>query len=309
MSVFKQFTTNDIVITPFNVNKEFSFLNSEVSSSNVGIEYYLGVKPSNNIFVSSSNIPTGIVNIENTTGVYHCIKQLYYSNYLSSSLGDLVTTRSFIPGADKEGDRYVGRTNGPRFENYLQTNLSQSRYFPTGSNAKLSVISIPTKLYGNNIVPTTFTFYHESSDGGIHNITDDGEGNLLSSSLIIGQIFYAHGIAVFTTGGLENIFTSSTSAVTASTISYQSSYNIFESQYKCVIRENEFGYSQNSSLLSGSLDDQYYDFATGSIFTPYVTTIGLYNDNQDLLMVAKLSQPIPLSNNTDTTFIVGFDKT
>ena len=49
------------------------------------------------------------------------------------------------------------------------------------------------------------------------------------------------------------------------------------------------------------------DFATGSIFTPYVTTIGLYNDSQDLIAVAKVAQPTPLSTNTDTTFLINYD--
>ncbi len=308
MSAFKQFTTKDIVITPFNVNKEFTFIQSEVSGSDVGIEYYLGVNPSSNIFVSSSELTTGISQFQNTTGIYYTVKQLYYSNYVSSSIGDIVATQSLVPGSDEEGNRYIGRIISPMYDNYLQTTLSQSRHLPTGSNAKLSVISIPTRLYGNNIVPTTFKFYTTSSDGGKHNITDDGEGNLISASLIIGQIFYSHGIAVFTTGGLDNIFTSSIAAMTSSRIEFQSSYNIFESQYKCVIRENEFGYSLNPSLLSGSLDDQYYDFATGSYFNPYVTSIGLYNDHQELLAVAKLAQPIPISSKTDMTFIVSYDK-
>jgi hypothetical protein len=49
------------------------------------------------------------------------------------------------------------------------------------------------------------------------------------------------------------------------------------------------------------------DFATGSTFQPYITTIGLYNDNNDLLMVAKLGKPIALSSDTDMTFIVRYD--
>ena len=49
-------------------------------------------------------------------------------------------------------------------------------------------------------------------------------------------------------------------------------------------------------------------YATGSLdFQPYVTTIGLYNDDNDLLMVAKLGKPIVLSSDTDMTFIVKYD--
>jgi len=55
------------------------------------------------------------------------------------------------------------------------------------------------------------------------------------------------------------------------------------------------------------IDTTVKDFATGSAFQPYVTTIGLYNDNNELLMVAKLGKPIALSSDTDMTFIVRYD--
>jgi hypothetical protein len=41
---------------------------------------------------------------------------------------------------------------------------------------------------------------------------------------------------------------------------------------------------------------------------PYVTTIGLYNENQELMMVAKLAQPVKLNPYTDTNFIIRIDK-
>jgi len=65
--------------------------------------------------------------------------------------------------------------------------------------------------------------------------------------------------------------------------------------------------SQNPTITtdtSGSLRD----FATGSNFSPYATSIGLYNDANELLLVAKLGQPIPISDNTDTTFVIRYDQ-
>jgi len=47
---------------------------------------------------------------------------------------------------------------------------------------------------------------------------------------------------------------------------------------------------------------------TGSDFSPYVTTIGLYNENQELLAVAKLAQPLPTSQTTDTTILINLDR-
>ena len=56
-------------------------------------------------------------------------------------------------------------------------------------------------------------------------------------------------------------------------------------------RSTEFNYSENSSYISstnGSLT--WADFASNPL--TYPTTIGLYNDNNELLAVAKLSRPL-----------------
>ena len=89
---------------------------------------------------------------------------------------------------------------------------------------------------------------------------------------------------------------------------YSSSYSIYETQYKCTIRENEFNFSQNPTLLSGSSDDTIYNFATGSYFSPFITTIGLYDDQQNLIAVGKLAQPLPSSRTTDMTIYVNLDR-
>jgi hypothetical protein len=91
------------------------------------------------------------------------------------------------------------------------------------------------------------------------------------------------------------------------TCSFSSSYEIFETQYKCTIGADEFNYSLNPSLISGS-EGQMYDFATGSYFAPYVTTVGLYDGAYNLLAVGKLAKPLPTSRTTDTTILINFDK-
>lgn len=91
------------------------------------------------------------------------------------------------------------------------------------------------------------------------------------------------------------------------TCSFSSSYTIYETQFKCTIGADEFNYSTNPTLISGS-EGELYDFATGSYFSPYVTTIGLYDDAYNLLAVAKLSKPLPTSQTTDTIILVNFDR-
>ena len=57
-------------------------------------------------------------------------------------------------------------------------------------------------------------------------------------------------------------------------------------------RSSEFNYSENPSFISGSTGEVLYsDFINNP--QTYITTIGLYNDTNQLLAVAKLSRPLP----------------
>jgi hypothetical protein len=53
--------------------------------------------------------------------------------------------------------------------------------------------------------------------------------------------------------------------------------------------------------LSGSMD------SIGSFLAPFITTIGLYDDNCDLVAVAKLPQPIKSEPDMPVNFIIRFD--
>jgi len=90
-------------------------------------------------------------------------------------------------------------------------------------------------------------------------------------------------------------------------LSFKNKYTIYENEIVCTIDANQFNMSQNPTISinsSGSLRD----FATGSYFKPYVTSIGLYNEANELLLVAKLSQPLVMSDITDTTFVIRYDQ-
>ena len=97
-------------------------------------------------------------------------------------------------------------------------------------------------------------------------------------------------------------------------LSFKNEHIIYENEVRCVIKESEFNLSYNPTLVSGSYTSgSLRSFATGSIlpsgsyFTPYVTTLGLYNDNNELLAVAKFSKPMLISPDTDMTFVVKYD--
>jgi hypothetical protein len=46
---------------------------------------------------------------------------------------------------------------------------------------------------------------------------------------------------------------------------------------------------------------------TGSYLAPYITTIGLYDENMDMVAVAKLATPVKSTPDLPVNFLVRFD--
>jgi hypothetical protein len=420
MGAYKQFLASDITVIPFEVNKSFSFSGSQLTGSDVSIDRYLG-KNLSGLFNPLSDPTTGTIYPQYQRLVYDSVKELYYSNYLSSSYGSPATTQSLVPGATPEGDVFVGPTDSSgKYFNYNQTTLTFAKLFPTSSGEEIVAISIPSRLYGNYIQPSSFVFDYSSS----FTVYDDGQGNLYSSASFswissslqeffysesvnfvsfneiiqitlgtsnppaeytfisaswlgtpgntpftlsgsgdriqqidnqgitydpgsgvmisdntvydfldpnpskgpiellfysssilntivtisadenIGNIVYPHGMAIFTN---QNLPLSDITTLNNVTCSFSSSLTIYETQYKCTIRENEYTLTQNPSALADS-EGNMYSFVTAPYFSPYVTTVGLYDDEQNLLAIGKLSQPLPTSPTTDTTIVINIDR-
>ena len=296
MSVYKSLTTSDVIVTPFKVNKSFSFQGaSALTTSNIGIDRFLG---KNITYISGSNT-TGFIKSQSQALIYNSVKQLYYTNYLRGENGSPVFTSSIGTDGVRIGQ---GGPDQPSYENYLPNTLEANRVFLTGSGDTIGVMSVPSNLFGEYVKPGTFRWKADNLD-----ITDDGEGGLFYSGTKVGDIIYEHGIAI-----ISNFEPSSrpTTLVTSEnvTCSFQSTMTIYESQYKCTFSPNEYTYTQNPSAITGSSNSGVvYDFLTGSYFQPYITTVGLYNNANQLVAVGKLSQPLQSSNVTDTTILVNLD--
>ena len=323
MTAFKQLLASDIIVTPFEVNKSFRFVGAaELTGSDVGIDRLLGQNIQG--LFSLSEATSGQVGVEYKSLIYNSAKELYYSYYLSSSYGDPVSVPYDFPGSTPEGNVLIGSASSAgRYENYLETTLAYERYFPTSSSAVIGVISIPSRLYGDTIQPGSFIITGDSGS-----ITDDGNGNLYLTldGEYCGNIVYQHGLAVLTKdnlsggdvygigvygtsvyGGSSNAFIENIITSNNVTCSFSSSYTLYETQFKCTFDPSEFNFSLNPSLISGSTGN-VYDFVTGSYFNPYITTVGLYNENQDLIAVGKLAKPLPSNNVTDTSIIINIDR-
>ena len=167
--------------------------------------------------------------------------------------------------------------------------------------------------------------YLDIPDGYSSTIVDDGEGNLYlrcsEPKKYVGNVIYTHGQIIITDETVAEYLMNYVSG----TLYWKSNQPIYTHNYHCRVRESEFNYTYNPSALSSSIKTAYYNDGTvystasgistgdlsnnvtGSYFQPYITTIGLYNDANELIAVGKLGQPVPKSANTDMTFIVKID--
>ena len=121
----------------------------------------------------------------------------------------------------------------------------------------------------------------------------------------IGNLFYDNGFATLTHPKYMSLFDGGN----LNTLKYKNTYLITENEYQCTMTEDEFEFTTNPTArkIPSIESEDIADFTTGSAFKPYVTTVGLHDDDGNLLVVGKLGQPIKASSETDTTFIIRFD--
>jgi hypothetical protein len=190
---------------------------------------------------------------------------------------------------------------------------------------EMAVFPISQLQYGEGIKVGTLIL-EDATLGRVY--TDDGYSNLIdSASNIKGNIFYDRGLVVVTKDVVSG------SVLHDFTLNYRSTKTIYENEIFLSVLENEFNVSQNPSAVdfsgtdfgkiklhnikSSIVNNKFggfgdYEFSssvdpTGSYLAPYITTIGLYDDELNMVAVAKLPQPIKSLPEYPVNFIVRFD--
>ena len=311
---WKRLNISDVFAVPYTANKYYLIAGSNfednqitinVGTQNTGFIYPLEGYKTNNQFDYL---------------VYRSIQTRYYPDFYnqSHSTGSFKQT-TYLDGT-QVGTYYTGGFINPG------NLLSTTKYFPTSSNDTILVINTPKNLIGTKITPGTFRMTINSGsiyDDGQYNLLWSGSnvgssiGTTLSQSSYVGNIFYEQGVSVLTVipDSLAQNYTVGTLPTRSLStnidyIEFKNDYTIYENFVKCTIKDYEFNASYNPTMLTGSVtasNDTLYDFATSSLFTPYAGAVGLYNDAQELLAIAKFATPIPISSNTDTTFLITYD--
>ena len=289
--MIKEIPTSDIVTRPIKVYKEWTLDENDIKP-------VFGENPNNTLIDIDSDAKTYDINGFGFVKkiIYESTKAQFYTNPATASVLTEVGLRKSYASTD---------------ERVLEN--------------EMALFSIPQKYYGEGIKIGTFVLEDETLS---RTYTDDGYSNLLDSgSNIKGNIFYDRGLVVVTkdvvSGSVLNQFT----------LRYRSTKTIYENEIFISVLENEFNVSQNPSAVdfngsgfgkikltsitssinptvTGGFADFEYSSSidrTGSFLAPYITTIGLYDNDLNMVAVAKLPQPIKSLPDYPVNFIIRFD--
>lgn len=168
-----------------------------------------------------------------------------------------------------------------------------------GSNPVLAAnqrYAVGLLFYQAGVAVISGSIFHDAAKGGILNTTNTDSTKLLS------------------TGGYDgfDVVTGSSIDIMADAIrnriynlQFNNTVELNSSVYFCRVNHNEYNYSTNPTYLNGSkirVKTQSSDLPVS-----YITTVGLYNDNNELLATAKLSEPLKKTSDTEFTIRVRLD--
>jgi hypothetical protein len=272
-----------------------------VSASNTGVNKIIATKASSSLSpqwpfrielsgsnqivfsaAGSTSFKTQITSSATTTAWTHivCQKsgsnlQMYVNGTLHASASNMLlidTNSPFTASAriDNTGPLYIGG-----FESELN----------------LTGVLDEIRIYNNALTSTQVGY-----------LADRTEGGAMMQTNHVGNVFSKQGIAVISSPDYryDDIIN------LPYTASYRSTKTIYEMGVTAKIASGDFNMSSNLSLTADD-DQTYKSFATGSAFSPYITTVGLYDNAGQLLAIGKLAQPVRKRSDVDMNFLIRID--
>lgn len=330
--MFRDIDRKNVSIKRFETNKTFTLTNNDSGS---GLFAVRAVSKSLYNYDSGSDIITTITSGSITTNYYalptwHTINKMYYKD-ASNPVGVFGNSNTTSTKRELHTSASVFSIPKDLFGERIKPGT-----FELSDTSRGTTFDIRDDGDGNLYdfaFSSSFSAYKSSS-------FTQGQGVLSNNSgSQVGNIFYEHGIAVINNSGSYG----DVGFGTGYDIKYKATHRHYEHLYEVMVPANNFNTSMNVSITkdySGSITldsktqrpdlffppgdnpsgqgtgsfntfynatDTQLSFVTSSDFYPYVSTIGLYDDKNNLLVVGKLAHPIKLSDELDTTFVIRFD--
>jgi hypothetical protein len=245
---------------------------------------------------------SGSLDFTNDIGAYgNSPSKNIYNQYRQLVFGDEASNFSF--NGYTPDDIYVININRARYKHNLKPATLDFKLTGTGGSLELTDDSI-TQTGSSTI----------TNAGRQFNIVSGSSGVMLGSNLTqvtdsgsYGLFYPDAGFIILNPAALDHTITSLAPTTTANndSLNHQKLYNhisgggyfILDSEekvssqfYFARAKNNQFNYTTNPSFVDNNGNVNIDSFIDNP--TTYITTVGLYNNNNDLVAVAKLSQPV-----------------
>lgn len=236
--------------------------------------------------------------------------------------------------ADYTRHHVVLQKSGSAFSLYIDGVIQDSKTVPVGNiqnNAdifigSLGIDSNKDGLSGFRGTIDEFKIFNKGlAQAEINQLSDTSINTMSTNTNIVGNVFYEHGMIVVSdprpkygtrdyrmfNDALYNKNTGLTqpSYLNNFYLEYNSTVTLYGHEYICKLNEDEFNFTSNPTIRLNNDETSQIpkSFVTGSEFSPYITTVGLYNNRAELVAIGKLAAPIKKRDNVDLNIIVRFD--
>ena len=238
------------------------------------------------------------------------------SNSTSASYYKFARINFYLSGSD------LASVN-PKFNTYqtVGNKLNNDKMFFDKFYKTGSFVSIPQSQFGDRIKRSSFTLTDDSTSAKIK-IIDDGNGNLYapnasvsqsvsalsSSDNYVGNIFYDIGMFSITETASFNGSVNYSDVTSGNyKVQYQGTRDLTTYEWTCDVQPNEMNFTENVTIFKGGAGGNLKDSLTSSLFPTYISEVGLYDDNKNLMGIAKISKVIPKSTKMPMKFFVRMD--
>jgi len=314
---FSRYNTEDSVISAETIvrgmwtDDAYTLSNFFTSSTNPGGEYYIDVYDGNPSTTTASvqfDIQYGHIAGSGSVPINLNVRgyspsRIVYGQYRNLVYGTEATNFSFDGGTTTAEQIYVINISRERYKQSIQPGSLNLRLASGSQRIQLTDDSNTTSL--TRFIGENRIFYIISgSNGNAYTaaasasyygmmLPDLGVIILDASGSLGGNGNFIQTANLLSTGSAQDnhkkLFTS---ILSGSSPSFQlQSQEIVSSRYFFTrIKNSEFNYTTNPSIIDDN-GNLLYNTLTQNPQT-YITTVGMYNDNNELLAVAKLSKPL-----------------
>lgn len=333
--MFRRIESENISIKPFKSFKSFSFTHNDSGS---GVFSFRAVSASLWNYVSSSDDAKIISTPEVSMSLFGNPSWVYINNRFYEHTDHI---RNFASNDEFQKRQLRASASVLSIPKKFYDMEIKPRSVEITDNSTDITLTLVDDGIGNlydSRFSQSFTTYVSSSD--ITALSGSGTGQLSGSQ--VGNVFYKEGVIVITETGSAYKEVFQGTGADGFEINFKSSTENTEYEYICNIPEFKFNKTTNISVTAGrsgsisipesgsawkffppgsnptngtgSYSQKRYEaaedvenFATHSAFAPYITTVGLYNDANQLMAIGKLARAVKNEDDLALSIVVRFD--